>query len=129
MREYFLFDPPEPRRPARLTGLRLDNDSYREIPTEVLPDNRRGIPSEVVGLVAHVDDGGNLRWFDPLAGVDLLTYDEAEDRREAAELKTRNAARSLEAEAQARQQEAAARQSAEARVAELEARLRERDMP
>ena len=122
VREYFLFDPPEPRRPARLTGLRLDNDSYREIPTEVLPDNRRGIPSEVVGLVAHVDDGGNLRWFDPLAGVDLLTYDEAEDRREAAELKTRNAARSLEAEAQARHK-------AEARVAELEARLRERDMP
>ena len=119
--EYFLFDPPEPRRPARLTGLRLGNGSYHEIPTKVLPDNRRGIPSEVVGLAAHVDDG-NLRWFDPLTGVDLLTYDEAEDRREAAELKTRSTARSLEAEAQARHM-------AEARVAELEARLRERDMP
>ena len=103
VREYFLFDPPERTRPARLTGLRLRGNSYREIPAEVLPGNRRGIRSEVVGLVAHANAGGNLRWVDPVAGVDLNTYDEAED---------------------GLQQEAAARQSAEARVAELEAELR-----
>ena len=103
VREYFFFDPPERDRPARLTGLRLRNHRYHEIAAEVLPDNRRGIRSEVVGLVAHVNAGGNLRWVDPITGVDLYTYDEAED---------------------ARQQEAAARQRAEARVAELEAELR-----
>ena len=110
MREYFLFDPPERNRPARLTGLELRGGSYREIPAEVLPGNRRGIRSEVVGLVAYVNAGGNLRWVDPVAGVDLNTYDEAEDARQQ--------------EAAARRQEAAARQRAEARVAELEAELR-----
>ena len=103
VREYFLFDLPERDRPARLTGLRLRNHPYHEIAAEVLPDSRRGIRSDVVGLVAHVNAGGNLRWVDPVAGVDLNTYDEAED---------------------ARQQEAAARQRAEARVTELEAELR-----
>ena len=106
----YLFAPPERDRPARLTGLRLRNHRYHEIAAEVLPDSRRGIRSEVVGLVAHVNAGGNLRWVDPIAGVDLNTYDEAEDARQEAE--------------DALQQEAAARQRAEARVAELDAELR-----
>ena len=72
----------------------------------MLPGNRRGIRSEVVGLVAHVDEDSNLRWFDPAEGVDLNTYEEAADQR---------------------RQEAAARQRAEARMAEPEARLRELD--
>ena len=110
VREYFLFDPPERDRPARLTGLRLRDHRYHEIAADVLPDSRRGIRSDVVGLVARVDAGGNLRWVDPVVGVDLNTYDEAEDGRQEAE--------------DARQQEAAARQRAEARVAELEAELR-----
>ena len=77
VREYFLFDPPERNRPARLMGLKLRDGNYREISAEVLPGNRRGIRSEVVGLVAHVDEDDNLRWFDPAEGVDLLTYEES----------------------------------------------------
>ena len=125
--EYFLFDPPEPRRAARLTGLRLHGGGYRGIPPLVLPDGRRGVRSEVVGLIAHVDDDGRLRWFDPAAGVDLPTYDEAEDGREAAERRHAAEAEARRQEAEARQQEAEARRRAEARVAELEAELRERD--
>lgn len=106
VREYFLFDPPERNRPTRLTGLKLRKSSYHEIPAEVLPGNRRGIRSEVVGLVAHVNEDGHLRWFNPAEGENLNTYEEAVGGRRL---------------------EAAARRRAEARVAELEARLRERD--
>lgn len=98
VREYFLFDPPDGGRPAALLGLCLRDGNYREIAPVKLPDGRPGIPSTAVGLVAHIEDG-RLRWFDPAAGVELLTYDESMDRGEAAE----------------------------ARVAELEARLRESD--
>ena len=127
VREYFLYDPPEPHRPARLTGLRLRDHSYHEIAAEVLTGNRRGIRSEVVGLVAHVDEGGNLRWINPAAGVALNTYDEAEDEREVAERNQAATAQALKAEQAARRREEAARRRAEARVAVLEARLRERD--
>lgn len=97
VREYFLFDPPGGGRSAALLGLCLRDGRYQEIAPVKLPDGRPGMPSAVTGLVAHIEDG-RLRWFHPAAGVDLLTYDEAENRRQAAE----------------------------ERVAELEARLRER---
>ena len=99
VREYFVFDPPGEQQ-AALLGLRIAGRGYREIAPVKLPGGRLGIPSAVTGLVAHIEDG-RLRWFDPAAGVDLLTYDEAENRR----------------------------QVAEERVAELEARLQERRQP
>ncbi|MCY3811379.1 MAG: Uma2 family endonuclease [Gammaproteobacteria bacterium] len=119
VREYFLFDPPGGGRPAALLGLYLRDGTYREIAPVELPDGRPGIPSAVTDLVAHIEDS-RLRWFDPVAGVDLLTYDESMDRGEAAERAREVTARTLEAEARARQR-------AEARVAELEARLRASD--
>ena len=88
-----------------------------------LPDGRPGVPSAVTGLVAHIEDG-RLRWFDPAAGVDLLTYDESMDRGEAAEREREAAERARAATARTLEAEARARQRAEARVAELEARLR-----
>ena len=138
VREYFLFDPPERNRPARLMGLKLRDGNYREISAEVLPGNRPGIRSEVVGLVAHVDEDGNLRWFNPAEGVDLNNYVEAEGgRRQEAEGRRQERAARQRAEERQRQesaarqraeerqrQEAAARRRAEARVAELEAELR-----
>ena len=101
VREYFLYDPPDERQRPALLGLRLRGDAYERIPTETLPDGSQGVRSEVVGLVARVDAQGALRWFDPAAGLELNTYDEAEDAREAAE----------------------------ARVAELEALLRAKSLP
>ena len=98
VREYFLYDPPGPRRPAALLGLRLRDGVYREIQPSFLPDGRQGVQSDVIGLVGHVGEGDRLRWFDPAAGEDLLDFDEHADRADAAER----------------------------RVAELEALLRER---
>ena len=105
VREYFLFDPPGVRRPAALLGLRLCDGVYREIPPGALPDGRPGVPSDVLGLVGHVADGGRLRWFDPVAGEDLRDFDEHADMAEAN-------AQLLDA--------------AERRIAELEALLRKR---
>ena len=85
VREYFLYDPPEEGQRTALLGLRLRGGNYERIPAETLPDGSLGVRSDVVGLVARIDAEGALRWFDPAAGRDLKTYDEAEDAREAAE--------------------------------------------
>ena len=123
VREYFLFDPPGSGQPAALLGLCLGDGIYREIAPVKLPDGRPGTPSAVTGLVAHIEDG-RLRWFDPAAGVDLLTYDESMDRGEAAERGRVAAERGRAVAARSLEAEARARKRAEARVAELEARLR-----
>lgn len=119
VREYFLFDPPGPRRPAALLGLRLDAGIYREIAPVVLPDGRPGVRSDVVGLVGHVADRDRLRWFDPETGEDLRDFDEHADRADMAEVYARRA------DTHARRADAAEQRAdaAEQRVAELEALL------
>ena len=79
VREYFLYDPPWSWRPAALVGLRLRDGVYREIPPRALSDGRPGVPSDVLGLVGHVGEGGRLRWFDPTAGENLRDFDEHAD--------------------------------------------------
>ena len=95
----FLFEPANRRRSAAVLGLRLDGGRYEEVAPDELPNGRRGVRSEVIGLVPYVNEEGDLRWFDPAVGDDLPTYNESEQRR----------------------------QTAEARVAELEALLRGRE--
>ena len=112
VREYFLFDPPSRRRPAALLGLRRRNRVYRKIRTRMLPSGRPGVPSTVLGLTGYVDDDGRLRWFDPVAGKDLLYVNEYADR--------------ADAEARRADENQRQREAAERRVAELEALLRER---
>ena len=119
VREYFIYDPPDRQRTVGITGLRLHDGRYVEMATELLPNGARGVRSETVGLVAYVNDAGDLRWFDPDAGRDLDTYDEmhlriliAEAKRDAA-LAERDAAKT-EAECD----------TLRARIAELEAALR-----
>lgn len=127
VREYFLYDPPQRRRKPRLKGLRLDDRGrYRPIAPETMPGGWQGVRSEVTGLVAHIDDEDALRWFDPVAGVDLSTYVEHREKREEAERELAKTARALGAAETAQQHAEAAQQQAEARVAELEARLRDR---
>ncbi len=87
VREYFLFDPLGPRRRARIKGLTLRKGGYFDMPAEVLPNGRRGIRSEVLDLVAYVSGEGELRWFDPRAGEDLLDYVDLHRQRNEAEAK------------------------------------------
>ena len=71
MDEYFLFEPQAPGRPARVVGLALRGNVYHDMPQSVLPNGRRGVRSEMLGLAAYSRDG-ELRWFDPAVGSDLL---------------------------------------------------------
>ena len=115
--------------------------TYEEI--EPLAANRWY--SEALGLELR-DEGGDLRFRDPLTGKDLLTLDQEDDAREAEEQEVR-ARQAAEAraeqeadgrqeaearatrEADARRKEAESRRAAEARVAELEALLWARNHP
>ena len=78
-------------------------------------DRTLTLHSEVLDLDLRTQ-GEEIRFHDPATGETLLSYEETDAARRAAE------ARAAE-EAAAHREEAAARQIAEARVAELEARL------
>ena len=73
--EYFLFDPPTAGRPAQVMGLTLSGLWYEELPQETLPNGHRGVRSNELGLAIYVRDG-QLRWYDPASGKDLLNYEE-----------------------------------------------------
>ena len=107
VREYFLFDPPGRRRRARIMGLTLRSGGYSDMPTEVLPNGGRGVRSAVLDLVAYVNGEGELRWFDPVAGVDLFDYVDLHRQRDEAE------ARAAKAEAKAAELEALLRPRAD----------------
>ena len=80
VREYWLFDPAGFGLSTPLVGLRLRAGRYREIRADAAGRLR----SRVLGLDLHVRDG-ELRFRDPETGEDLDTYDDAVDRRVAAE--------------------------------------------
>lgn len=122
VREYFIYDPPRRRRQARILGLGLNDGRYEEMSTELLPNGAQGVRSDTVGLVAYVNDDGDLRWFDPVAGRDLETYVESSLRAIAA-VKDRD-----EAYAQ-RDAAEAERNALRAQLAEAEAELRRRTPP
>ena len=81
VREYWLFDPEGFESPVPLAGHRLRAGRYRP----VTADTSGVSPSGVLGLGLHVC-AGELRFRDPATGRDLRTYDEAEQRGDAAEL-------------------------------------------
>ena len=81
--EYFLFDPPTADKPAQIMGLTLSGLWYEELPQEVLPNGHRGVRSNVLGLAIYVRDG-QLRWYDPASGKDLLNYEELHRLRDEA---------------------------------------------
>ena len=137
--EYWIHDPHGRWVEAGVQGYRRSAAGKYE---EVVPHEANRWYSEVLGLELR-DEGGELRFRDPVTGEDLPTTEEAahaheaaEGRAEAAEDRAEQEARARQAaearaeqEADARRREAEGRQAAEARVAELEALLRARDRP
>ena len=117
VRECWLFDPEGLELSTPLVGHRLQGRRYRPVRA-----NAAGrLPSRVLGLELHVQDGA-LRFRDPEKGENLLTYDEVEDRRLAAE--ERRAGERRRADEAEDRRLAAKREAdeAEARADEAEAR-------
>ena len=128
--EYWIHDPHGRWVGAGVRGYRRSEAGTYE---EVVPEAGPRWWSKVLGLELR-DEGGNLRFRDPLTGEDLPTIAEEADAREAAEGRAEREAHDRQAaearaarEADARRREAESRRVAEARVAELEALLRARN--
>jgi len=108
VQEYWQYDPTGDYLAPALQGFRLVARQYEPLPATVSPEGTRVLHSTVLGLDVTLE-GGRLRFVDPATGQRLLTHQETEQARRAAEERAA--------------QETALRQAAEARVAELEARL------
>ena len=131
--EYFIYDPRERFRPPRLTGLRLQQGRYLEIPFETMSNGKRGLPSAMLNLYARVDGGGRLRWFDPASGEYLRTYRQQDrERLQATQRLAQAQARQQEADRRRREAEQGRREAeqreraAEAELARLREKLRQR---
>ena len=110
VREYYQYDPTGDYLNPQLQGLRLADGNYFPVATTTLPDGTVSLASEVLGLELQVKSG-EMRFFNPATGQNLLTYEE-------------QAAAQQQAEA-AQQQAEAAQQQAESKAQRLAAKLRE----
>jgi Uma2 family endonuclease len=95
IQEYWQYDPTEDYLMPSLQGFRLVDKNYQPLPTGIAESGELSLHSDVLGLDLRLENN-KLRFYDPVTGQKLLTYQEAEQ----------------------------ARCAAEARVAELEARLK-----
>ena len=115
VQEYFQYDPTKDYLEPPLQGFRLVHGLYQSLPVITEPPGRLVVHSDGLGLDLCLADEG-FRFYDPVTGQKLLTFEESEQARLAAEQAQREIA-------QRARHEAALRQAAEARIAELEARL------
>ena len=113
-----------------LVGERLVDGEYRRLVMRVEEDGRVGGHSDVLNLELWWEDG-ELRFWDPVTDRWLLSQEEEQDGRLAAEARVeeertgRLAAQTRASTAEARaEEERAGRVAAESRLAELEAELR-----
>lgn len=98
--EYWQYDPTGDYLDPPLQGLRLTGGAYQPMPSAESADGSTAMASRVLELELRLV-GGELRFHDPMTGRNLLTLEEADD----------------------------ARRAAESRVAELEALLRQERQP
>ena len=107
VREYWQYDPLGEHLPTCLQGERLTPAGYERQPVATALDGTLALRSETLGLELRATPEREMRFRNPVTGVDLRSHDE---------------------EAEGRLREAAARRIAETRVAELEALLRKHAM-
>jgi Uma2 family endonuclease len=130
VKEYFIYDPIGDLMELPLKAMQLVGGSYQDMAVSRLSNADFSISSTVLGLEVRVESG-ELAFYDPKTGKKLLTHEEENAARIAAETRAFNAENLAQAEAIAREraenqakQEAKARITAEARIAELEALLK-----
>ena len=135
VKEYWRFHPTGSLKGAKRPGTRLEGGTLQELEYKPLLARTDGsIRSEVLGLDVRVDErpGSShlLRFRDPKTGQDLLTFEEVEQRRQAAERGRQAAERGRHKAERARQEaerayraETAARQDIEAEIARLRAQI------
>ena len=129
VREYFVYDAREGHQ--ALTAWRADAEGvYVEVPPAMHEGLGWGIRSELVGLVAFVDEAGEFGWWDSDEREWCLGYDEERARRADAgaarerERTGRQAVeRTLTEEREKRRKAELAVAESTARIAELEARV------
>ena len=126
--EYWRFDPigflkDSRGQRVRLTGGVLQGLGYEALETE--PDG--SIYSKVLELDVRVDErpskGHLLRFRNSKTGEDLLTFQESEDGRRAAEVKLRRESAARQEAERAQRDAIAARRDAEAEIARLKAHV------
>ena len=133
--EYWRFHPTGSLKGAKRPGTRLEGGTLQELEYKPLLTRTDGsIRSEVLGLDVRVDErpGSShlLRFRDPKTGQDLLTFEEVEQRRQAAERERQvlererhNAERARQEAERAYRAGTAATQDIEAENARLRAQL------
>ena len=135
VRECFLFDPTGAYMAPPLRGYSLSRTGGRPYAEERLPGAKRGVRSNVLRLVAHVErpvaaagqDGDVLflRWHDPTTGENLRTYAEQAEARAAVEARRDAAEQARLAAEQARLAAERQREELEERNRQLEALVRQ----
>lgn len=138
VQEYWLYDPVGDYLEPRLQGFRLAAGRYAPI---VVSEGEEGVlvgRSEALALEVRLYPGDRFRYHDPVTGQDLLSLDETEGARQAAEAARENVETRLE-KAEDRLQEAeihlqqaqdrleeeqATRQALEAQLRDLQRRMR-----
>ena len=122
--EYMIFDARLTPVRKRLTAYRLNAEGrYEEVGPTVHEGLGPGIRSELVGLVAFVDAGNDLGWWDPDRKERLRQYEESERDRQRERDKREKAERALAASEAGRERERMQREQAERELAELQAKL------
>ena len=124
--EYWRFDPTGNKRyPVPLAGDRLVNGEYQPITIVQTDQDRYWGHSDALNLDLCWEYG-QLRWYDPVSQTYLLTHDESEEQRIAAETQ-RDAEREVRLTAETQlNAERDARIAAESRAQQLEQELRRR---
>ena len=129
--EYWRFDPTGEHFTPELVGETLADGQYRELPLERDGEGRLWSHSAVLGLDIYVLPGLELRLYDPVSGLWLLTPHESEEARlaaEAAHIESEEARLAAEAALQgteeALQESETARQQLEAENERLREQLR-----
>lgn len=84
IREYFQYDPTGDYLEPQLKGLCLVEGNYLPILATALSDGSLLLVSEVLGLELRLQ-AGSLRFYNPVTGEKLLTYQESEQARAEAE--------------------------------------------